>query len=80
MASYPEADLAPTKTESCVERRCQIKWMFLEGGEYSTAQLAQRFGVTDDTIRRDLASLGRYIPLVRQVVIEVRWKLMQREG
>lgn len=76
MAATSQTSIVSTRTESCVERRCKIKWMFQEGGEYSTAQLATMFGVTDDTIRRDLNSLGRFMPLIRRVVIDVRWKLM----
>lgn len=78
MAALPQ-HIVPTRTETCVERRCQIKWMFLAGGEYSMHQLAEKFGVTEETIRNDIISLGRFIPLVRRVVVDVRWKLMDKE-
>lgn len=58
-----------------------LRVMFEAGGEYSQAELAQKFDVSDDTIRRDLDELQscEYIrlPLVCRVINEKRWKLME---
>ena len=78
MAATSPPTIVLTRTETCVERRCQIKWMLLDGGEYSMQQLADKFNVSKETIRNDIISLGRFIPLVRQVYVEVRWKLMDK--
>ena len=66
-----------TRTETCVERRCKIKWALLAGGEYSLQQLADQYDVTDETIRRDIRSLGRFIPIVVRKVVEVRYSILK---
>ena len=61
-----------------------LRVMFEQGGEYSQSELALRFGVSDDTIRRDLELLQtcEYIrlPLVCRTIYEKRWRMMEGEG
>jgi DeoR/GlpR family transcriptional regulator of sugar metabolism len=48
-----------------LERHAEILRSLRESGSVSVVQLAQRFAVTDETIRRDLAKLARRGRLVR---------------
>jgi predicted DNA-binding transcriptional regulator YafY len=74
MAQPSQQIIVLTRTDSCVDRRFKLKCMFLEGGSYTVAELAERFGVAQNTIGRDLRALSaRYgVPLI----CEVRWRMM----
>ncbi len=60
-----------------------LRVMFLAGGEYSQRELVEKFGVSDDTIRRDLTELQTCehlrLPLVSRIIYEKRWRLMEKE-
>ena len=58
-----------------------LMWrMFEAGGEYSVTDFVEKFGVSEDTVSRDLATLQDApirLPLVR--VVKVRWRMMGKE-
>lgn len=60
-----------------------LRLMFESGAEYSQAELAERFNVSHDTIKRDLDELQTceytHLPLVCRVVHEKRWRMMGHE-
>ncbi len=58
------------------ERLYQLKCMFIEGGSYTVAELAEMFAVVDTTIQRDLRLLSTKmcVPLV----CEERWRIMRK--
>jgi len=57
------------------ERLYTMRCMFMEGGTYTAAELAERFDVSAATICRDLRTLSAKLGL--PLVCEVRWRLMQ---
>lgn len=60
----PVADTSPALFQS--ERQREIVALTLEAGRVEVAELAERFGVTTETIRRDLSDLQK-----RKVVLRV---------
>lgn len=69
----------PTRTETCVERRCKIKWALLAGAVCTLRGLAIQYDVTDETIRRDLRSLGRFIAIQSKRVVEVQYYVAKED-
>jgi predicted DNA-binding transcriptional regulator YafY len=67
-----------TDVECRAVRLYKMRLMFLAGGSYTSAELAEHFNVTPVTIRKDLNALGRIgLPLI--CVTETRWRLV-KEG
>lgn len=71
--------MALTRTETCVERRCKIKWALLAGRVCTLQSLADEYDVTTETIRRDMISLGRFIPVQTKKVVEVQYYVSKED-
>lgn len=63
-------------------RLVAIRDKFLAGGSYTTAQLADEFGVGHSTIWKDIQLLQGepfFLPLTMERIQEVHWQLMDLE-
>lgn len=84
--SQLHVDSLPHTIDGYVPRHVRLyvlRLMFESGAEYSQAELAERFNVSHDTIKRDLDELQTceytHLPLVCRVVHEKRWRMMGHE-
>lgn len=78
-ATLQQDTVSMTRTETCVERRCKIKWALLAGRVCTLQGLAAEYEVTPETIRRDMISLGRFIPVQTQRVVEVQYYISKED-
>lgn len=78
----PQIDDLPRTISGQVCRAVRLTTMvrmFEAGGEYSNIQIAEMFGVSYDTVERDVNALQDAplrIPLVCREIHEKRWKMM----
>jgi len=56
------------------ERLYTMKCLFLEGGSFTIAELAERFEVAENTIGRDLRVLSAKLGV--PLICETRWRMM----
>lgn len=56
------------------ERLFWMKCAFVDGGSFTVTELAEKFGVVETTIQRDLQVLSTRLGV--PLICEVRWRLM----
>jgi predicted DNA-binding transcriptional regulator YafY len=80
MDTSRQAIVQLTDVECRAVRLYKMRLMFMEGGAYTSAELADRFHVTAVTIRKDLAALSGRLGLPLVCITETRWRLMDNGG